>query len=149
MRHKHYDLIISKAANMDLVAFCEHKENEWIECLEDFIDMHPSCNYFLCLPKYRDACRNWLSGGTSQYLSNTTNLWINFGGSKLWILTHLFMTNECEIRINPTKEKRWIAISKLDMNVMNDVFESVELAKEYCGNGKFSIHEIEVEATNG
>ena len=65
MKHKHYDMIVALAENMNLATFCKGKlGKEWIdlggEGLPCFI---PDNHYFLCLPQHKEACLHWLNGG--------------------------------------------------------------------------------------
>lgn len=114
MKHVHHDKIVAKAANMDLVLFNKSEgQDGWNVSHETCLPVFSKCDYFLCLPQHKEACLHWLNGGESQYLSNGMKEWINFGDSTSWSTTHLFMTNECELRIKPKKEKRWIGIHPL------------------------------------
>lgn len=144
--HKYADMICAKANNMGLVTFINTNDGwGWRGLthgsLPSFIEDN---EYFLCLPQHKDACLHWLNGGTSQYLSNAMSSWINFGDSKDWIFTHLLMTNECEIRIKPQKEKRWIAVNP-KTGYTSSLSENEGDIKKAYKVGTWQIREIEVE----
>ena len=145
--HKHADIIIAKAKDMDLVAFIKmNDDGGWHELTHGYLPSFRKENeYFLCLPQHRDVCWHWLNGGEVQQSPIDIDQWVLSGSNKNWFCKHSFMHDTLMFRTKPRKEKRWIAIRNLDTVAMNNVFESMELAKEYCGNGKFSIHEIELE----
>ncbi|AUR87927.1 hypothetical protein NVP1106O_04 [Vibrio phage 1.106.O._10N.286.51.F7] len=69
MRHKHYDMIVAKAENMELVVFYKLPCEEWwqpdseCEALPDEVEI----DYFLCLPKHKEACLHWLNGGDVEF----------------------------------------------------------------------------------
>lgn len=123
-RHVHADMIIAKANNMDLVVFIKDCKG-WREMSDQTeIRIKSTMQYFLCLPKHQEACLHWLNGGASQYLSNCMGSWINFGDNKEWIATHLFMSNECEIRIKPRKEKRWVGFNSKTMKATHETYKT-------------------------
>ncbi|AUR93010.1 hypothetical protein NVP1181O_46 [Vibrio phage 1.181.O._10N.286.46.C9] len=126
MKHKHYDMIVAKAANMDLVVFQvdpNGKNKVWSEyyCEEDgdFPLFYQNCNYFLCLPQHKEACLHWLNGGAIE--SNETKSWVEVDSLELctshWYEGHFFMHEHEEFRIKPKKEKRWIAFNHENGNV--------------------------------
>ncbi|AUR96193.1 hypothetical protein NVP1216O_65 [Vibrio phage 1.216.O._10N.222.55.C12] len=146
MKHVHYDKIVAKAANMDLVVFSYcNLDMKWSEDKPsqpgvEFIDSN-NTDYFLCLPQHKEACLHWLNGGESQYLSNGMKEWINFGDSIGWSDTHLFMTNECELRIKPKKEKRLIVYR--NGTVYGEFLSKNEINDDFIRTGQ--VIEIEVE----
>lgn len=63
MKHKHYDKIVAKAANMDLVVFCRdayHVKEGWFETYN--LPIQEEFDYFLCLPQHKESCLAWLNG---------------------------------------------------------------------------------------
>lgn len=74
-QHKHYELIVAKAANMDFVVFekqntATHEKEEYKPIQPDgnkAIWFHENARYFLCLPQHKDACLHWLNGGDVLY----------------------------------------------------------------------------------
>lgn len=129
MKHRHYDMIVTKAANMELTTLVKFGK-EWMisapHTVGEIISFDSRYEYFLCLPQHKEACLHWLKGGESQYLSNGMGEWVNFGASTGWSDTHLFMTTECELRIKPKKEKRWIGVYG------NHVTDGMHPTKELC-----------------
>ncbi|CAM0106721.1 hypothetical protein MYOV065v1_p0023 [Vibrio phage PS15B.2] len=138
MKHKHYEMIVAKAANMELVVFAKSLKWHKVDS-EDFQFFNQHEEYFLCLPQHKEACLHWLNGGGAQYLSNGMSKWIDFGDSKSWSITHLFMTDECELRIKPKKEKRWLRYNS------KGVFQDEYIKKPDCANKGDQFIEIEVE----
>ena len=142
MKHKHYEMIVAKAANMDLVRFYKCKlSNSWkeIECEFRFI-WKPDTEFFLCLPEHKEACLHWLNGGAIQ--DNFEDEWTSIkphNGSPDWNdPDNLFMNEEYKLRIKTYKEKRWIAI---DVS-RGDVAMCTESSVPALG---YQIIEIEVE----
>ncbi len=152
MKHKHYDMIVAKAENMELTTLVKFGETWMISAphtVGEVISFVSLYEYFLCLPQHKEACLHWLNGGESQYLSNGMEKWINFGDSTRWSDTHLFMTTECELRIKPKKEKRWV----LECNgtfVTTRIFTSEGAAKLWIeefdrADEGIAVIEIEIE----
>lgn len=152
MKHKHYEMIVAKAADKRLVLFRKAPtSSKWTELHENSLPDAESSNYFLCLPQHKETCLHWLNGGESQYLSNGMERWINFGDSTRWSPTHLFMTNECELRIKPKKEKRWIGVFK-DGDLLKNTELSYKTKEQVMGDSyapkgfdHWQFIEIEVE----
>jgi len=114
MKHKHYEMIVAKAANMDLVVFFKASfSSEWGEVSNSLLPaFHPETEYFLCIPKHKDACLHWLNGGEVQTRRECSDL----GWDRLlppdegWSKISHFMCVDILLRIKPKKEKRWIAV---------------------------------------
>lgn len=117
MKHKHYDMIVAKAANMDLVVFIG-LAGSWVQ---DEMQNSTSCafsegaDYFLCLPQHKEACLHWLNGGDvivkdfpDEKYNERTLLAEGFSG---WHEATVFMDLPTEIRIKPKKEKRMIVVN--------------------------------------
>ncbi len=120
MKHKHYDMIVAKAANMDLVVFFNpsfgSSAGKWEEATTTlFPAFHPETDYFLCLPQHKEACLHWLNGEKSQveYTQASYPYWCDIDSDESnWSEGHIFMDELLSIRIKPKKEKRWIGVSK-------------------------------------
>ncbi len=120
MKHKHYDMIVAKAANMDLVVFYRLPNEEWwqkdseCEALPDDIDF----DYFLCLPQHKEAVLNCLNGGESQVASISSG-WLpaNCGDPVEWGGEWWYMNPNGESRIKPKKEKRWMIYSERPLSI--------------------------------
>ncbi|CAH9014991.1 conserved hypothetical protein [Vibrio phage 466E53-1] len=117
MKHKHYDMIVTKAANMDLVIFIK-LDGKWEVGSHEsqIINFGSHYEYFLCLPQHKEACLHWLNGGGVE-VRNIAG--VHQGWDKLpdyaekpsWLPHADFMNERCEVRIKPKKEKRWIAVN--------------------------------------
>tara|TARA_R110001632_G_scaffold153622_2_gene271633 strand:+ start:227 stop:814 length:588 start_codon:yes stop_codon:yes gene_type:complete len=167
MKHAHYDKIVAKAENMNLVVFSYCNLDElWSKDVPsqpgvEFIDSS-NTDYFLCLPQHKEACLHWLNGGNVQDFFNGE--WVDCAPLSKTINTdsdnslefsyhHMFMNEEFNFRIAPKKEKRWIATFPWSGNafyVTPESFCSEELLNNYVDMhyGKrdiMLIHEIEVE----
>ena len=154
MKHEHYDMIVAKAENMDLIQFVYNNHFEkWVECAgqEDvrFVD---GGMYFLCLPKHKEACLHWLNGGDIDYLDSNEG-WVRhskYTESIKWNHRMMLVDPEEKFRIKPRKEKRCIAVTK--QNCVDKLFDTKTQAKEFVAafypNNKcsdFQLIEIEVE----
>lgn len=138
-KHKHCDMIVAKAANFDLIQMIKVGDKWEVVGSHDnkTVNFGDHYDYFLCLHQHKEACFHWLNGGAAQYLSNGMEKWIDFGESSAWSITHLFMTTECEIRIKPKEEKRWIAYSTNQKRLGVLTFDSEKEARSHY------IHEVE------
>ena len=142
MKHKHYDMICAKAANMDLVVLL-NIGNEWVESLLDAMIANEDSSFFLCLPQHKDACLHWLNGGSIQ---NKYAIWVGVedcNGNFEWSDRIVFMLDTVELRIKPSKEKRWIAI-RFSRGVSCALYES-ELEARNDNPHADQFVEIEVE----
>ena len=69
--HKHYEMIVAKAANMDLTVFHKSITGEWLidtDSNKVMVFENDSTEYFLCLPQHKEACLHWLNGGEIECL---------------------------------------------------------------------------------
>lgn len=153
MRHKHYDMIVAKAANMDLVKFVKHTGSQWeIEgSMLEITAFHQEADYFLCLPQHKEACLHWLNGCDAQVMDDN---WVNMFPVENypWEEGHDFVDVEAKIRIKPKKEKRWIiatvsgGIPSLCGQQLHYSRETaVEFAELHGPTDKLQFIEIEVE----
>lgn len=116
MKHKHYEMIVAKAANMELVLFVNTEEQKWrvSNCGSHFPSFYrdPEYQWFLCLPQHKEACLHWLNGGEIQdyYNGEWTKIKCHDGNPDWNEPDQLFMNEEFQLRIKPKKEKRWIAV---------------------------------------
>ncbi|MGB1281006.1 MAG: hypothetical protein ACPG5V_13680 [Vibrio cyclitrophicus] len=116
MKHKHYEMIVAKAANMDLVVLFKASNGykNWIEAENDLMpSFHPNTEYFLCLPQHKETCLHWLNGGEVQYRI-ALDVWTdasNNVSNAAWSSDNLLMDDQVEFRIKPKKEKRWIGVN--------------------------------------
>ena len=141
MKHKHYDMIVAKAKNMDLVLFSNstgHNYGKWSECNRETMPKdNGNINYFLCLPKHKEAVLEKLNGGECQYLPPVDGVreWKdsdNFQFDK-WADVWWYMHDSFESRIKPKKEKRWIAVDASTSQCTRHYS-----TKESCFNSEFA-----------
>ncbi len=116
MKHKHYDMIMAKAENMDLVVFCNHETEGWKAISgSDYLPHYPDSDYFLCLPQHKEACLHWLNGGEIEYKSKgywrSSKSWPEYAVSEFGAINY-FTSEDSEARIKPKKEKIWVAYHK-------------------------------------
>ncbi|ATD27074.1 hypothetical protein FORC55_1090 [Vibrio cholerae] len=149
-KHKHYDMIVAKAANMDLVKFI--KLNNWWT-----IDSRSSCHfdgafeYFLCLPRHKEVCLHWLNGGDAELKHASTNGWTSFSRIITWDDGCVFMQADCKFRIKPRKEKRWIGYCTSTNQCTPHPTKTKDLAIDYAAahynyaDSDWQFIEIEVE----
>lgn len=137
MKHKHYEMIVAKAANMDLVLFNKSENQDgWSVSHETCLPVFSTCDYFLCLPQHKEACLHWLNGGEVQLVSPEFSEFPC--GYEEWLPSSVWMDKDYTFRIKPKKEKRWIAV------------DVANLSAEFCFSGDvpasgYQIIEIEVE----
>lgn len=71
MKHKHYDKIVAKSANMNLVVFCRdayHVKEGWFETSN--LPIQDEFDYYLCLPQHKEDCLAWLNGANINFTSD-------------------------------------------------------------------------------
>lgn len=71
MKHKHYDKIVAKAANMNLAVFCRdayHVKEGWFETSN--LPIQDEFDYYLCLPQHKEDCLAWLNGANINFTSD-------------------------------------------------------------------------------
>lgn len=69
MKHKHYNKIVAKAANMSLVVFCRdtyHIGEGWFETHN--LPIQDEFDYYLCLPQHKEDCLAWLNGANINFI---------------------------------------------------------------------------------
>ncbi|NUW71403.1 hypothetical protein HOP38_02615 [Vibrio mediterranei] len=115
MKHKHYEMIVAKAANMELVQF-RNIDGEWIEKDGDSkgVSFYADYQYYLCLGQYKKECLHWLNGGEVQ-MRRPGREWLTlekFERDPKWHTHCGFMKDEYGFRIKPVTKKRWIAVSR-------------------------------------
>lgn len=149
MKHKHYEMIVAKAANMELVVFFKgiNDSCEWHE-IKMFPNWQTNASYFLCLPQHKEACLHWLNGGKVESLHQDYEpMELAECGTIEWGVKSTFMKYSIEIRIKPKKEKRWIAVLPSG-RVSGWHDEDREMLEEqYNKDAGWQIIEIEVDAT--
>lgn len=147
--HKHAAMIKAKADNMELVKF-NFENGKWIIAKnQNKLQFMQNGKYFLCLLQHKEACLHWLNGGDTQYRHGVSQEWDSYGPIKTWTAGSVFMQESLDIRIKPSKEKRWIVANPRALASMM-YFESEEQAQSAVlhSTGEFKggqVIEIEVE----
>lgn len=121
-------MIVAKAANMDLVVLCKNVVGKWIEqeyAETDVKFSETGFGYFLCLPQHKDTVIDSLNGGVAIFESPREK-----GEHALnqadWVKDEWYMQDDCNSRIKPKKEKRWIGVYG------NHVTDGMYPTKELC-----------------
>lgn len=158
--HKHAELIKAKADNMELVVFCKDSyddANKWQETSQ--MPFQEEFDYFLCLPKHKEACLHWLNGGWVEWTREEENGERWFGKEKYtsiagWNATNGWMLDDNIYRIKPRKEKLWLAV-KTDkhehlggcrkVRICSHAFVNKQDAEDYLDLRDSQLIEIEVE----
>lgn len=136
MKHKNYEMITAKAADMDLVVFYDADDCGWILSTFENLTQMEHCDFFLCLPQHKDACLHWLNGGEIQdyYNGEWTKIKCHDGNPDWNEPDQLFMNEEFHLRIAPSKEKRIIGV--------NSNTGQTTSAYELDGGGNYAEDEI-------
>ncbi len=147
MKHAHYDMIVAKAANMDLIVLtkdCLDAENPWMEIEVGHLPcFYEHGSYFLCLPKHKKAVLNFLNGGESECKIECDNEW-GMPYRDEWNEMHWYMQEKFESRIKPEIQKLWIGI-KEDHSTTNAYPTKHEARIEASrDHGLYSFVEVEV-----
>lgn len=153
--HKHAKLIKAKADNMELVVFCKDSyddANKWQETSQ--MPFQEEFDYFLCLPKHKEACLHWLNGGEIEFNSEFSDGWEEYEPIRYWSLDSVFMQDDYQLRVKPRKEKLWLAV-KTDkhehlggcrkVRICSHAFVNKQDAEDYLDLSESQLIEIEVE----
>ena len=139
-QHRHAEMIKAKADNMELVVFINNYGQWEISDLNKLIELH-GMPFFLCLPQHNEngQCLHWLNGGNIQLQDFPTNPFVDyFDQLSSWSPELWWMSEQCNIRIKPKKEKRLIAIHP----ETSDIFVATSA---YIAHDGFQLIEIEVD----
>ncbi len=148
--HPHIEMIVAKAANMDLALFFKAEGGNWRISTLAYMAINDKHDYFLCLPQHKDACLHWLNGGDAEQKPKDEDCWVACSdvSQVTWMPWTSFMKDDLEFSIKPRKEKRWIAFKWDNFYVLPRHFESKEDAEMSAASsmmGEFQYKEIEVE----
>ncbi|MGB0943661.1 MAG: hypothetical protein ACPGUE_14720 [Marinomonas sp.] len=146
MKHRHYEMICAKSANMDLVKF-QFDSGKWIESVNQRkIQFSENGSYFLCLPQHKEACLHWLNGGEVQIQDfPTSEFYDHIDKPSRWSIEVWWMSELCNIRIKPRKEKRWIAYASDSKRLGVLSFSSLSEISDYYSNEEVNPQFIEIE----
>lgn len=144
MKHKYYEMIVAKAADMGLVVFCKHETEGWMAISDgDYLPQNPDNDHFLCLPQHKEAVLNSLNGGVAQFESPREK-----GDHALekadWSNSEWYMQSDATSRIKPKKEKRWIVVTE-DLEIEDGTLYKSYGEAEINNHGTQQVVEIEVE----
>ena len=151
MRHKHYNMIVAKAKNTELVVFVKYNE-AWQEVSstdEVSCSFYSDCEYFLCLPKHAEAVLAKLNGTEWQFCKDVDWIDSNFNQFNVWSDCWWYMCDSYESRIKPKKEKRWIVL-QYDQDLKDwctedgTLYKTVEDAEDNRRYGQLAEIEVEV-----
>ena len=146
--HKHASMIKAKADNMELVVFVKNDEWDLTESCNDALMFFAGKDYFLCLPQHKNACFHLLNGGESEFrlIYSISEEWTK-GTTVSWTDRHWCMSDDFESRIKPRKEKRWIAITIEDGEMLcrERTFHNRDEAVDFFGPVGFQYIEIGVD----
>lgn len=140
-KHRHYDKIVAKAENLELVVFCKAGDAEWVKRRDSkIVSFSEEFEYFLCLPEHNEngQCLHWLNGGELQDFFGGSHTSVGDYEGETWIVAdNPFMNEEYSLRIKPKKEKRWIAYSNNQKRLGVLSFDSEQEARAHY------IHEVD------
>lgn len=141
-KHKRHDMIVAKAANMDLVVFFNDGTGWHEGCLRELVCC--DYNFFLCLPQHKEACLHWLNGGLIERQSKLTSEWEGCADSKYstWIPLCGMMRGDEKYRIKPRKGKRYIVVHEYNVS---GPYRKIHIAKMNQRDHGGQLIEIEVE----
>lgn len=147
-KHKHYDMIVAKAENMDLVKF-EKNDGIWRVCSSDIIHMNPDKEYFLCLPQHNEKgqCLHWLNGGA---LDGTIDRVAIFNSNndrwgESFRNDHPMMNENVTFDIIKNKVKRIAVYDEAADKFEETAFKTMKEAKESIGYSDAQFIELDVE----
>lgn len=149
MKHVHYDKIVVKVENMELVVFLKNNQGWSEKENRSDIQFHEQFDYFLCLPQQKEVCLHWLNGGDVEYTQDYKSQWFTFTGDsdREWSEASLWMSYE-NTRIKPKKEKRWIGVHKngatTDACLLRKEAENHPMITDFSAND-WQLIEIEIE----
>ena len=146
-KHKHYEMIVAKAENMDLVRlFFNGMSKKWEIPENQDLMFCESVDYFLCAEHNAKATLHLLNGGKVQFMHNNNGAWLDSvknSDDMQWSPNLDLMSEDYKFRIKPRKEKRWVVCSPVDGDVCDQLFTSkpdINAFGESC-----QVVEIEVE----
>ena len=147
--HKHRDMMKAYADDSSLCVFVNLTHHEKWKITQNpafFVN----CEYFLCLPKHKEACLHWLNGGRIQWCDDLL-AWTDKDNytddleSQEFFFGNGFMLDDNKFRIKPKKVKRFVVIHRGDL--ASCLFEShVDIKNCYRSEyNELQIFPIEIE----
>ena len=153
--HKHRDMMKAYADDESLCVFIKLTPHEKWKVVDEPAFLF-QCEYFICLPKHKDAVLNLLNGGESEVKSPHCD-WTNTSKTSppipQWREELWYMCDKCESRIKPKKVKRVIATymdcngilrtTDLTYDSPSHLMRHADFPVGYSG---LTLHEIEIQA---
>ena len=149
--HKHRDMMKAYAGDSSLcVLIYNEDDDKWIHTNPRAFFDYPYFEFFICLPKHKEACLHWLNGGLIECNSKLTEGWeVCFDYNKyFWKPNCGMMREDANYRIKPKNVKRWVAFKWDNFYVLPRHYETKEGAEKAAASsmmGEFQYKEIEVE----
>lgn len=141
-KHKHYDMIVAKAENMELACLTRHTTHDlWREQAGQYshVFFGEMADYFLCLPEHTEACLNWLNGFGVRTVNNGIVITKKLKQkTPIWTPSTIFMRPDASFEVLKGKRKKWI-VYRTDGAVVGP-FDNKETADKCSGQ----VIEIEV-----
>lgn len=137
--HQNCDFICAKAKDDRLVVYGRGKNilGTWKKMGFQALISYFDNEYFLCLPKHEQALANLLNGGYAQ-VKTGNQPWSAVLPTESWDEGAWYMQEDCESRIAPHKEKRWIII-------LDDGVEAIQKEEPKVLTGNTIVIPIEIE----
>ena len=145
--HKHRDMMRAYIDDTSLCAFIKLTPHEKWKVVDEPAFL-VQCEYFICLPKHKDAVLNLLNGGESE-AKGPFSYWLDASSTHpafsnetpQWFVDHWYMLDDFESRIKPKKVKRWVAVKG---KTCSDLYESRHQLEAIYGKDS-SVQFIEIE----
>ena len=148
--HKHRDIMRAYIDDTSLCAFIKLTPHEKWKVVEQPAFLF-QCEYFICLPKHKEAVLTLLNGGDVQItveshwnepIELTAKEWCG-----KWSGFHMnwYMNPYCQSRIKPRKEKRWIGYHECGHTTSMSYPSKNGAMSDTIDHEKWQFIEIEVE----
>lgn len=148
-KHKHHDMIVAKAGNMDLVLFIKVGDDWQISGGHDnqVINIASHYDYFLCLPEHNKdgQCLHWLNGGNVYYKRKGKDNVTSINWPKVWDPSLVWNFSNIKIKIEPKKEKRIVVYDEAAGKFEETAFKTMKDAMEEIKYYDAQFFEIDVE----
>lgn len=143
--HKHYEMIMAKAKNMELTVLYAPETDKWVKWVgsKKAIFFTEDDNYFLCHPKHTEACLHWLNGGKVVVMASKFNssYVLSANDGRKWDPEHIFMFDNVGFAIEFKKREKWI-IYRIDGSIVGPFDNKPE---NITGSGQIIGQVIKIE----
>jgi hypothetical protein len=134
MKHRHAEIIKAWADNQELLVLTTRYHKEWGLTNDPSWDV--DLDYFLCLPKHKDAVLALLNGGTAQFKSSRGWPDCKVDCLGAWRADGWYMNSEMESCVRPKKQTRYAYASDCGDTTSN--FSAIKELKEAYPLGEAS-----------